>query len=199
MIEVYVKKMDDVWFGVACDDEENVYATMFASDENEALKGLLGSIPFDLPFQRPQKVSVFADRIMALLRDIYDGKDVSHGVRLATKHLSDYTRRVIAFVSLIPIGFVASYGGVAKAAGGGARAVGNVMASNPFAPVVPCHRIVSSDFTLGGYGGGLDAKLAFLKRERRGFSAEREIAVNGRKLRLFPVEFVLRKLEKSKS
>jgi hypothetical protein len=49
---------------------------------------------------------------------------------------------------------------------------------------------------LGGYGGGLDVKLAFLIREKRGFTATREIPVNGRKLQVFPVEFVLRKLGK---
>jgi len=72
------------------------------------------------------------------------------------------------------------------------------MAMNPFAPIVPCHRVVSSDFTLGGYGGGLKAKLAFLNREKRGYTVEREIPVGDKKLRVFPVEFVLKNLEKSK-
>jgi hypothetical protein len=70
------------------------------------------------------------------------------------------------------------------------------MAANPFAPIVPCHRVVSSDFTLGGYGGGLDVKLAFLVREKRGYTSQREIPAGGRKLMVFPVEFVLRKLKK---
>jgi alkylated DNA nucleotide flippase Atl1 len=78
--------------------------------------------------------------------------------------------------------------------GGGPRAVGNIMASNPFAPIVPCHRVVKSDFTLGGYGMGLKAKVAILEREKRGFSEAEEVSVNGSNLKVFPAEFALRNL-----
>ena len=66
------------------------------------------------------------------------------------------------------------------------------MASNPFAPIVPCHRVVRADFTLGGYGFGLKVKIELLRREKRGFSASKEIEVNGGQLTVFPVENVLR-------
>jgi methylated-DNA-[protein]-cysteine S-methyltransferase len=57
---------------------------------------------------------------------------------------------------------------VAEAAGrpGAARVVGAAMAANPFAPVIPCHRVVGSDGTLRGYGGGLEMKQAMLDMER---------------------------------
>jgi O-6-methylguanine DNA methyltransferase len=102
---------------------------------------------------------------------------------------------VIDAVSKVPIGYATSYGEVAKAVGGGPRAVGQIMARNPFAPVCPCHRVLRSDLTLGGYGGGLDVKLAFLKREKRGYKSEKEIPLNGKKLRVFPVELAIRKAE----
>jgi alkylated DNA nucleotide flippase Atl1 len=86
---------------------------------------------------------------------------------------------------------------VATAVGGGARAVGNVMANNPFAPVVPCHRVVTSNLGLGGYGGGLQVKYEFLKREQQGFAEPKEILIDGQELRVFPVEFVLQKLKKA--
>jgi len=195
MISLYTKNIEDVWFGVAYEKEE-VFATTFAFNEKRALQALLESIPFNVPFQHLEKPSVFAEHMLGLLRNIYDGKDVSHSFSLATEHLSNYARKVFETVSLIPLGYVASYGSVAKAAGGSPRAVGRVMALNPFAPIVPCHRVVSSDFTLGGYGGGLKVKLDFLNREKRGYTAKREISVNGKKLQVFPVEFVLRKVEK---
>jgi len=195
MISLYTRNIEEVWFGVAYDKEE-VFATTFAFSEKRSLQGLLESIPFDVPFQHLEKPSVFAEHALGLLRNIYDGKDVSHSFSLATEHLSNYARKVIEIVSLIPLGYVASYGSVARAAGGSPRAVGRVMALNPFAPIVPCHRVVSSDFTLGGYGGGLDVKLDFLKREKRGYTAKREISVNGKKLQVFPAEFVLRKVGK---
>lgn len=91
---------------------------------------------------------------------------------------------------------MASYGSVARSACGSPRAVGRVMALNPFAPIVPCHRVVNSDFTLGRYSGGLDVKLGILNREKRGYATKREISVGGKNLQVFPVEFVLRKLKK---
>ena len=66
------------------------------------------------------------------------------------------------------------------------------MASNPFAPIVPCHRVVKSDFTLGGYGFGLNAKAELLRKEKRGFSDMKKIIVNGGQLTVYPVENVLR-------
>jgi len=98
----------------------------------------------------------------------------------ATEHLSDYAKGVIGVVSLIPQGYGASYGAVAKAAGGSPRAVGRVMAMNPFLPICACHRVVGSDFSLVGYGGGLDVKLEILKREKRGYASKKECSLEVR-------------------
>ena len=167
MISVYTKNIGSVWFGVAC-DEQCVFGTSFARSEQEALRCLLSGIPFNVPFQVLSAPSAFAEDVLTSVKNVYDGKDATHGFSLATEHLPAYTRRVLEAASLIPAGYVASYGSIAKAAGGSPRAVGNVMARNPFAPLVPCHRVVSSDFTLGGYGGGLNVKLDFLVRKKRG-------------------------------
>jgi O-6-methylguanine DNA methyltransferase len=196
MIGLYAKGVDGIWFGVAC-DEQRVFGTSFAISEQEALRSLLCDVPFNVPFQVFSKPSAFAENVLALVKNVYDGKDASQSFPLATEHLPAYTRRVLEVTPLIQVGYVASYGSVAKAAGGSPRVVGNVMAKNPFAPIVPCHRVVCSDFTLGGYGGGLDVKLEFLIREKRGYKSPREISVGDRKLQVFPVEFVLKKLGKA--
>lgn len=193
MMEVYVKNIDGVWFGVAY-NEQRVFATSFADCEKEALKCLLSGVPFNVAFQVVSEGSAFAENVLSLVKRVYDGKSVAENVPLATEHLPAYTQRVLRTVFLIPVGYVASYGAVAKAAGGGARAVGNVMAANPFAPIVPCHRVVSANFGLGGYGGGLGVKVEFLRREKRGYTKQRDIPVNGKNLQVFPVEFVLAKL-----
>jgi methylated-DNA-[protein]-cysteine S-methyltransferase len=195
VIGLYTKRDDGIWFGVAC-DEERVFATAFGSNKEKALQDLLKSIPFNAPFQYSAEHSPFADRALDSLKRVYYGKDVSERLSLAMGHLPEYTQKILRAVFLIPVGYASSYGLVAKAAGGSPRAVGHVMATNPFAPIVPCHRVVSSDFTLGGYGGGLDAKLAFLEREKRGYPNRREIQVNGKKLQVFPVELVLKRFGK---
>jgi methylated-DNA-[protein]-cysteine S-methyltransferase len=195
MIGLYTKNFGDIWFGVGCNNKE-VFASSFAFSQEKALHSLLSSIPYNLPFQKFEEPSALAGRALHALKDIYDGKVFDEALPLNTNHLSAYARKVVKVVSMTPLGYVTSYGAVAKAAGGSPRAVGRVMASNPFPLIVPCHRVVSWDFTLGGYGGGSDLKLAILSRESRGYSTT-EVFVFGGKLRLFPVEFVLKKLGKT--
>lgn len=195
MIGVYTRCIDHVWFGVAC-DEDKVFATALAPSEKRALQDLARSIPIGLPSKQSETASAFAERVFATLKDIYDGKETPVVFSLATDHLSGHTRRVMEAVSLIPLGYVATYGSVARVAGGSPRSVGGVMASNRFVPIVPCHRVVGSDFSLVGYGGGLDMKRGFLKRESRGFASKLEIPFSGRKLRVFPAEFALEKVSK---
>jgi O-6-methylguanine DNA methyltransferase len=195
MIGVYTKNIGCVWFGVAC-AEQRVFGTAFARSEQETVKKLLKRLPLNVSFQVFPEPSAFAKSVLASVKNVYDGNSLPQSFSLATEHLSAYTKRVLETASLIPTGYAASYGSIAIAAGVSPRAVGRVMAFNPFAPIVPCHRVVSSDFTLGGYGGGLNTKLEFLIREKRGHTSPREIPVGDKKLQVFPVEFVLRKLGK---
>jgi O-6-methylguanine DNA methyltransferase len=197
VIGVYAKNMGAMWFGVAC-DEQRVFGVCFALSEQEVLRGLLNSVPFNAEFQVFSKTSAFAENILESVKNVFDGKDSPQRFPLATEHLPAYTRRVLEVTSAIPAGYATSYSLIAKTAGGSPRAVGNVMARNPFAPIVPCHRVVTSSFTLGGYGGGLDVKLAFLVREKRGHASQQEIPVGGKKLLVFPVESVLDKVKKNK-
>jgi O-6-methylguanine DNA methyltransferase len=194
-IGLYTKNVNGVWFGVAC-DEEQVFATSFAEDETAAVKSLLDCVPFGVEFQVFSAPSTFAEQVLASVKSVYDGKGESETSPLATDRLSPFYKQVLEVTRLIPVGYVTSYGSLSEAAGGSARAVGGVMAANPFAPIVPCHRVVRSDFTLGGYGGGLDVKAEMLAREKRGNTSPREIPVGGKRLRVFPVEFALEKLRK---
>jgi O-6-methylguanine DNA methyltransferase len=198
LISVYSKRIDDIWFEVACDDEcERVFGTNFGSNEKKVLQELLGSLPKDIQFQQSAKISAFAEHVFDVLKKMYDGQEVSVDFDLAMDYVSEYTKRVMKVTCAIPLGYVASYGAVAKVAGGSARAVGRVMATHPFPPILPCHRVVAYDFTLGGYGGGLASKAAFLRRESRGFDSEKEIVVAGKKLVVFPAEFALKKVGKA--
>ena len=86
-----------------------------------------------------------------------------------------WDRAVLEAVRAIPRGEVRSYGQIARAVDrpGAARAVGGAVGRNPVALLVPCHRVVAGDGTLGGYGGGwwgdherlLDLKAELLARE----------------------------------
>ena len=77
--------------------------------------------------------------------------------------------KVWAYLSKIPRGRVKTYSQVAKAIGKplAARAVANAIGKNPYAPKIPCHRVVRSDGSLGGYSGkgGVKIKRFLLKKE----------------------------------
>lgn len=79
-----------------------------------------------------------------------------------------FQRQVWDKLRAIPYGQTVSYGDVAKALGkpGAVRAVGRACATNPVALVIPCHRVVREDQTLGGYRWGLERKKKLLQKER---------------------------------
>ncbi|HUZ92902.1 MAG TPA: MGMT family protein [Candidatus Paceibacterota bacterium] len=78
-----------------------------------------------------------------------------------------FKEKVYAVVAKIPRGKTMTYKEVARRAGSSnaCRAVGNIMHNNPDTKKVPCHRVVRSDGTPGGYVRGTKKKIAMLKRE----------------------------------
>ena len=77
--------------------------------------------------------------------------------------------KVWAYLKKIPRGTVVTYSAVAKGVGKplAVRAVANAIGKNPYAPKIPCHRVIRSDGSLGGYSGkgGLKTKKFLLKKE----------------------------------
>jgi methylated-DNA-[protein]-cysteine S-methyltransferase len=86
---------------------------------------------------------------------------------LELERCSEFQQRVLLAEREIPRGWVSSYGRIAGSLGvpGGARAVGNALARNPFPVVIPCHRAILADGRLGGYQGGPKMKRALLEME----------------------------------
>lgn len=97
---------------------------------------------------------------------------------MASRSPTRFESRVYDATARIPRGRVSTYGDVARAiACGSARAVGQALRRNPFAPRVPCHRVIASDLTLGGFqgrrkGGALRAKRELLAGEGVCFGAD---------------------------
>jgi methylated-DNA-[protein]-cysteine S-methyltransferase len=134
-----------------------------------ARRRLGNAVPLDAAADGPARA------IAAHARDLLDamlaGEDAP--VETVPVDLSDrpaWDRLVLEAVLAIPRGQVASYGEVARRIGrpGAARAVGGAVGRNPIGLLIPCHRVIAGDGTLGGYGvaawGGREAALA-LKQE----------------------------------
>src|SRR5919107_5779015 len=77
-----------------------------------------------------------------------------------------FNQKVWALTARIPAGKVTTYARIAQALGSkGYRAVGNALNKNPYAPAVPCHRVVGSNGSLTGFAGGLEKKERMLVAE----------------------------------
>ena len=81
--------------------------------------------------------------------------------------ITDFEKKVYEKLKKVPKGKITTYVDLARAVGkpGAARAVGNALNKNPFAPQVPCHRVVKNTGELGGFASGARKKIARLKKE----------------------------------
>lgn len=108
------------------------------------------------------------DDVGSAIRRYLAGKPVRFDLRVLHFPLcSSFQERVLRAEYAIPRGSVSTYGRIARHLGAprAARAVGRALATNPFPIVIPCHRAIRSDGSLGGYGGGLPMKRALLEME----------------------------------
>jgi methylated-DNA-[protein]-cysteine S-methyltransferase len=123
------------------------------------LEGRFGPVGFSAPFPKN-----LASRLRAYL----------HGELTAMDDLevdvdgTPFQMRVWKALRTIPVGETISYRELARRASapGAERAVGNANGKNPVGLVIPCHRVIHADGTIGGYGGGIPRKEWLLKHER---------------------------------
>jgi methylated-DNA-[protein]-cysteine S-methyltransferase len=108
--------------------------------------------------------------VTAQLEAYFSGDLKEFSLRLAPSG-TRFQLAVWAELTKIPYGSTVSYGDIARALGKSpvaSRAVGSANGANPIAVIVPCHRVIGSDGSLTGYGGGLDRKELLLRLEGAG-------------------------------
>lgn len=106
--------------------------------------------------------------IIAKISRCLEGKPVAFSLdHLDMDACYAFQKRVLPAEAGIPRGRVSTYGALAQRIGSprAARAVGTALARNPFPIIVPCHRAVRSDGSIGGFGGGPEMKRALLEME----------------------------------
>lgn len=83
--------------------------------------------------------------------------------------MNPFARKVYKAVLTIPLGQVRTYKWVAQKAGNpkASRAVGQILKNNPYLLIIPCHRVIKSSGSPGGYAGGVKNKKAILDLERQ--------------------------------
>jgi methylated-DNA-[protein]-cysteine S-methyltransferase len=107
------------------------------------------------------------ERTAAELREYFGGSRSQFDVPLDWGAMAPFQRAVLEATAAVPFGRVDTYAGIARSIGkpGATRAVGNALGRNPIPVIVPCHRIIRSDATIGGYTGGLGIKQRLLTLE----------------------------------
>ena len=107
------------------------------------------------------------EQAQAQLLDYLAGKRHTFDIPLDLSRGTAFQRQVWRTLLKVPFGKLRSYQWVAARVGGRqyARAVGNAVGANPLPIIVPCHRIVAHDATLGGFSGGLPTKRKLLTLE----------------------------------
>lgn len=107
------------------------------------------------------------DAVRRQLDEYFEGKRQDFDLALDWQLSRGFRRLVLEELVHVPYGQTVSYKDLAERAGNprASRAAGSAMATNPIAVVVPCHRCLRTSGDLGGYGGGLDAKVWLLHLE----------------------------------
>jgi methylated-DNA-[protein]-cysteine S-methyltransferase len=107
------------------------------------------------------------DAVARQLDEYFSGRRRTFDVRLDWQLSKGFRRTVLGHLADVDYGTTASYGALARLSGSpkAVRAVGTACATNPIPVVVPCHRAIRADGTLGSYRGGPAAKRALLDLE----------------------------------
>jgi len=152
--------------GIAWGERGIVGVQLPESREPETRARLLRHYPGAVEASPPPEVQCVVDAIVALMAG--EAADLS-AVVLDMHRVPPFHRRVYEVARTIAPGATLSYGEIAKqmGAGGSARSVGQALGRNPFAIVVPCHRVLAASGKIGGFSanGGIATKLRMLSIE----------------------------------
>lgn len=144
-------------------DQPKILRVLLPKSEGSVKQLVKTSFP-DFVSSSCAEVDIVADQIVAFLtgNDIYFSLDITR-MDLCSK----FQQKVLRAEHRIPRGCVSTYQRIARYLGNAntVRAVGTALANNPFPIIIPCHRVIRSDGTLGGYQGGVEMKRALLEME----------------------------------
>ncbi|MDK8795941.1 methylated-DNA--[protein]-cysteine S-methyltransferase [Corynebacterium sp. MSK041] len=133
---------------------DDVVKVLFESDEIDDERGRISAANDAPPAARE-------------LAEYFSGQRRDFTVPLDFRFVSGFRADVLRELVRVPFGETTTYGELARKVGNpkAVRAVGSACANNPLPLLVPCHRVLRADGTLGGYRGGLEAKCLLLELE----------------------------------
>ncbi len=111
--------------------------------------------------------SLLAQKAAQQIQEYLRGRRQRFSVPVELELISDFARLILNACAQVPYGETLSYGELGRRAGrdAAARATGQALAANPVPVLVPCHRVICADGSLGGFSGGLEMKRRLLELE----------------------------------
>lgn len=139
----------DIVFKIEYDDELNICGTEFVFD-------------VECSYEIPEKIA----QLCVDVRDLIAGRTACVHCELDLDMYTPFQKRIFEFLRTVPRGNVVTYKQIASAVGNknAARAVGNTMRKNRYPLLIPCHRVISSDLSIGGFSGMRTGPQIALKR-----------------------------------
>ena len=133
-------------------------------NDTESKKAKSGKVQSELPFKSTQSHKALPKTELDVSMFKKEHEDLLQKIA-SESNLTAYRKRLYSTLLSVPEGRYTTYAAMSDYLQSSARAVGNGMRNNPFAPNVPCHRVLSADGSIGGFGGdwGKDGKHAMKK------------------------------------
>lgn len=143
--------------------DQGLVRVAYAREDHDRVLQQLADTVSPRVLRAPARLDVAAREI----EEYFVGRRTRFDLPLDFRLSAGFRRTVLAQLPDIAYGTTATYAAIAAAAGNpkAVRAVGSACATNPLPLVVPCHRVVRSDGTIGQYVGGIDAKQTLLTLE----------------------------------
>jgi len=160
--------------GIAWGERGQIVGVQLPQTDEEATRSCMRRRFPGVPESSP---SPTVEAVVMRIRRLLEGEpDPLLDVPLDMTGVPAFNRRVYEITRAIPPGRTMTYGEVAARLGepGAARAVGQALGHNPFAPVVPCHRVLAAGTAAGGFSaeGGVATKLRMLQIEKAQLGSE---------------------------
>lgn len=136
----------------------------------EDAEGAAEELTSDFPLWGVRNAPEELEQVMDEILEFFAGDRRSFDVTVDLTGLTDFQRSVLETTAEIPFGETTTYGQIARRLEkpNASRAVGSALGKNPVPIVIPCHRVVRSDGSLGGYTAGTGYKEQLLELEARG-------------------------------
>jgi O-6-methylguanine DNA methyltransferase len=156
------------WAGVAATDQ-GICSIILPKKDKKTVEQELRSPEFGVRSSEVCKAPnpIILKKAVKLLRQYFSGESVSFDVPLDLRYYTPFQQAVWRAAAAIPSGETRPYAWIAERIRNpkAARAVGQALGANPVPIIIPCHRVISSTGTMGGFSGGLGMKKKLLELE----------------------------------